>query len=45
MILGARGTTCVAGKVSSAIKRRVTVWLTSNAAAACSTVSQATPFS
>src|ERR1700677_5016294 len=34
MIRGARGTTCVAGKVSSAISRRITVWLTPSAAAA-----------
>ena len=32
-------------KIFPAINRRITVWLTPNAAAACSTVSQATPFS
>ena len=30
MIQGARGTTCVAGKVRSAMRRRITVWLTPN---------------
>jgi hypothetical protein len=45
IIQGARGTTCVAGNVFSAIRRRTTVWLTCNALAACSIVSQATPFS
>ena len=32
-------------KVSSAIRRRITVWLIPNALAACSTVSHAAPFS